>query len=240
MGRKCCFALLCVAVCDADRRFLFFEISANPNTHDSSAFASSDLGKWIAAGRLEHAGYGPFFLNGDNAYAAGKYMVVPTGKRKNGSALFDYFQSSIRMPIECSFGILVRRWGILWRPLEMKFEMRAATVTACMRLHNFCIDQRLGNSTLDLGNIVKGKAEMSPNTWRKVPVFGRNGRPERMMSFAGPAPATDDAGTAANPFAPTTTAQVGSKCPVRDALVAQLEASPRARAVFNARRKHRT
>ena len=65
-------------------------------------------------------------------------MVVPSGMSADDA--FDFYQSSARMPIECSFGILVRRWGILWRALEVRFDRRAATVGACMRLHNYCIN----------------------------------------------------------------------------------------------------
>ena len=219
-------------MCDAHRRFLFFEISTNPNTHDSSAFASSELGRWLAAGRLEHPGYGPFFLNGDNAYPSCRYIVVPTGKRAH--AVFDYVQSSVRMPIECSFGILVRRWGIFWRPLEMKFEMRAATISACMRLHNYCIDERLASTnhpSLDIGNVVNGEAVMgTEKNWLPVPLFGRNGRPERLMSGAGP-----DAVAAAS----AAWSSLRGRSDVRANLVAQIDASQRAQYLFAARRSNR-
>lgn len=39
-----------------------------------------------------------------------------------------------------AFGILVRRWGILWRPLEVAFHKLASVVNVLMNLHNFCID----------------------------------------------------------------------------------------------------
>ena len=55
---------------------------------------------------------------------------------------YDFYQSSNRMPIECSFGILIRRWGVLWRPLTQRFESRAPLIVALMHLHNFCIDER--------------------------------------------------------------------------------------------------
>ena len=43
------------------------------------------------------------------------------------------------MAIECAFGMLVRRWGILWRPLGFAFERRSPLIGALMRLHNWCI-----------------------------------------------------------------------------------------------------
>ena len=38
------------------------------------------------------------------------------------------------MVIECAFGVLVRLWGVFWRPLEVKFRRRSALIGATMRL----------------------------------------------------------------------------------------------------------
>eukprot|EP00965_Chrysotila_dentata_P175292 5786274-Pleurochrysis_carterae.AAC.1 len=32
------------------------------------------------------------------------------------------------MPIECAFGILVRRFGVFWRPLAVRFDRRAKLI----------------------------------------------------------------------------------------------------------------
>ena len=66
-------------------------------------------------------------------------MITPTGRDDD----FDFEQSSLRINIECAFGELVRRWGVLWRPLEMDFKKRAPVIGCCIRLHNFCVLQRL-------------------------------------------------------------------------------------------------
>ena len=31
----------------------------------------------------------------------------------------------------------------MWRPLEMRFEIRSAIIGCCIRLHNYCINARL-------------------------------------------------------------------------------------------------
>lgn len=56
---------------------------------------------------------------------------------------FNFEQSSLRINIECVFGELIRRWGILWRPLEMSFGHRSAVIGCCIRLHNYCLNARL-------------------------------------------------------------------------------------------------
>ena len=99
-------------------------------------------------------------------------MVVPTGLAEFDD--FDFEQSSNRMCIECAFGILIRRWGILWRPLEMQFEKRSAVIAACMRLHNWCIDKRIQVPAFQVDG---GLSEIQPNRWERTPKFDKDGAP---------------------------------------------------------------
>ena len=114
--RKCEYALLCMACCDADRRILDYDISQVPTTHDSQAFAMSDVGRRVCNGELP----APFFINGDSAFSLSNSEGLLTWMDK-----FDYHQSSNRVAIECAFGMLVKRWAILWKPLTVRFDRRA-------------------------------------------------------------------------------------------------------------------
>lgn len=125
VARKGEFALLCMAGCDAARRFLYFDISQAPTTHDSLAWSGSEIGQAVLNGELPDS----FFVSGD-AFSAGPSMVTPSGEPEHDD--YDYHQSSNRMPIECAFGMLVRRWGIFWCPLSMRFDRRALVVEACV------------------------------------------------------------------------------------------------------------
>ena len=171
--RKHGFFLLCIAVCDAQRRFLFFDISQVPTTHDSLAWGVTDLGVRIANGELP----APFFLNGDAAFALSPSMVTPSGDPALDD--YDYFQSSNRMPIECTFGILVRRFGVLYKKIKVRFDRRAHLVAACMRLHNYCIDMRIQDETRDKGGI----SMVCPGRWELTPVFDRDGRPVEYLDI---------------------------------------------------------
>ncbi len=42
------------------------------------------------------------------------------------------------MNIECSFGFLVARWGVLWRPLRSALMHNICTIRAVVALHNWC------------------------------------------------------------------------------------------------------
>ena len=91
-------------------------------------------------------------------------------------ALTDLYQFNNNL--RCSFGILVRRWGILWRPLGMRFDKRAATISACMNLHNFCIDHNISDDT----EIRQGLGQVQPGRWERAPLFDREGRPVRYLA----------------------------------------------------------
>lgn len=144
--RKDKFGLLCVAICDYKRRFTWWDMSHVGSMHDWMAWHATPLGSAINEGALPH----PYFINADSAFSVGPNMMVPFWCAKHGSAedSWNYVQSQNRMAIECAFGILVRRWGILWRSLEMQWEKRTHVVSACMRLHNWCIDHNTGEDVL--------------------------------------------------------------------------------------------
>ena len=81
------------------------------SVHDSLAYACSTLAFVIHEGNLPQG----LFLNGDNEYACDKQMVTPYPGRginvENG--LFNFYLSRVRINIECEFGMLHARWGIL-------------------------------------------------------------------------------------------------------------------------------
>jgi len=87
-----------------------------------------------------------------------------------------------RMAIECAFGILVRRWGVFWRPLEVRMDRRAPLISAAMRMHNYCIDRRI---SIDLRQVA-GASEIQPRVWAPTPNFGKNGEPLDFLDTTNP------------------------------------------------------
>lgn len=168
--RKDDYALLCIAICDANMKFIFADFRQSPTTHDSLAFRQTELGAQIGNGAMPW----PFFLNGDSAFIAGANMVTPTGV----DADFDFLQSSKRVIIERAFGLLVKRWGILWRPIEVLFARRIPLITACMKLHNFCVDHRVPEPAF---REAAGRCEVQPDEWRTPPRVNENGGPLDML-----------------------------------------------------------
>ena len=62
---------------------------------------------------------------------------------------------------------------MFWRPLEIKFRCRAGLISAAIRLHNFCIDQRLSLELKDF----EGDSEIQPRVWLPTPRVNENGSP---------------------------------------------------------------
>ena len=55
---------------------------------------------------------------------------------------YNFFHSSSRISVECAFGEIDLRWGILWRPLKFSLKHNLQVIDACLKLHNFIIDYR--------------------------------------------------------------------------------------------------
>ena len=127
------------AICDARRRSVFVSMDMPGATHDSRAFSFSALWAALQIGLLiQVSGY---HILGDTAYQGTCQIFTPyIGNVSAEESVFSFYHSSIRMCIECSFGILVGRWGILWKPLRVPLHRAPVVIEACMTLHNLCID----------------------------------------------------------------------------------------------------
>jgi hypothetical protein len=70
----------------------------------------------------------------------------------------NFYHSQLWINIECAFGILVHRWGMLQKPMiNVGVGKISSLVLALCKLHNFCIDQSCDNldspSVQDIANI---------------------------------------------------------------------------------------
>jgi len=146
-GRKKKFGLNMMGTVDAEGRFLNIQIGHPWSTSDYLAFATSDL-----KAKLEEPGFlAPgMVLFGDNAYGNCSYMVTPIKGARPGKDAdsFNFYQSQVRIHVECAFSKLVHRWGVLRRPLHSRLGITkmCAMVHALCRLNNFCINLRVSDS----------------------------------------------------------------------------------------------
>ena len=167
-GHKKDVGLNMQAVCDAKLRFTFISVmcpgeSSNNvpriqyqlqaihlhshsictgagKTNDYKAYVSScikDLIESLPEG---------YFVVGDNAYVNTNHMLVPyPGKLSFQSKedTFNFYMSQLRVRIENAFALLVRRWGVLQKALQMPLRFQPTLIKAVCCLHNFCIDEKV-------------------------------------------------------------------------------------------------
>lgn len=130
-------------ICDKKQRILWSSIGAKGSSHDSTVFKNSALYKYLMdkADYLYERG---MYLVGDSAYALRGFILCPYDNTKAGSQEdnYNFFQSSQRIHIECTFGEIISRFGIFWRPLEGSLSQHKYTIEACFRIHNLIVNDR--------------------------------------------------------------------------------------------------
>lgn len=76
-------------------------------------------------------------------------LLVPYDRAQPGSKedSFNYQLSSSHIYVECAFGTMYTKWGILWKPLQFRLKHNVVVVidTICW-LHNFLIDYEPDNN----------------------------------------------------------------------------------------------
>ena len=132
-------------VCDARWRFTYISVQHPASASDYLAFVTSSLYQKLTEGTGLPDGY---CLYGDNAYINETYMAVPFPNTSSGPKdAYNYYQSQVRINIECAFGVLTNRWHLLKSPLNANIPINHmnALLSCLCKIHNFCIDN--GNAT---------------------------------------------------------------------------------------------
>ena len=87
-----------------------------------------------------------FVVISDNAYKPTEHNCPIYGRAERLIPKYDnfsYYASQCRIRIEMAFGIIVKKWGILSRPLNVPIHKIKFIVLAIARLNNFLINERL-------------------------------------------------------------------------------------------------
>ncbi|CAM9391742.1 unnamed protein product, partial [Pylaiella littoralis] len=128
------------AICDAQYRIRAWTMNCPGSQNDRTTFKVSGFPKLLEA---LPKGY---YIVGDAAYPGSDVVLVPHPGTKvsDSQDALNYHLSQCRIAIEQTFGILVSiKWGILWKPLELRLGNVAPLVESLVRLHNFCRDRKV-------------------------------------------------------------------------------------------------
>ena len=126
------------AAWDSQCRFVFAALAAPGGVNDIMAYRKTGL--HIYCQNLPTGKY----IIGDNAYVCSEHVLTPFSgdERKNKQKdAFNFYLSQLRIRIEMTFGLLVNKWRIFKRPLQMKVKNVGRVFLCATRLHNFCRDE---------------------------------------------------------------------------------------------------
>eukprot|EP00457_Paulinella_chromatophora_P007336 gb/GEZN01007359.1/.p1 GENE.gb/GEZN01007359.1/~~gb/GEZN01007359.1/.p1 ORF type:complete len:501 (+),score=25.03 gb/GEZN01007359.1/:73-1503(+) len=142
-SRKNTYGVIVLSIFDAERRCIFLSVNAPGSCNDSMAFEFTTLFQKLEAGIIHIPK--PFHFVGDNAFPQRTWMCVPMpGKISllpSHYSAYNFYLSQLRIHSECGFGMVVRKWGIFWKPMEFKLQNVPIVIATAFKLHNFFIDE---------------------------------------------------------------------------------------------------
>jgi len=140
--RKGGFAIIVLAGCDVDGRFICATARHSGSTNDIVAWNDSELRYFLEVTQGLPSKY--FFI-GDEAFTNTQQFLSPWPGRglDRYKDSFNYWLSHSRQCVERGFGMLTKRWGIFWRPFTFSFHLLSTVILVCMKLHNLCLDRQI-------------------------------------------------------------------------------------------------
>ena len=145
--RKGFYAFNIQIIADKNKMILWKSALHKGAQHDSPAFQTSNLYEQLQ-NKMEWLLEKKYYLIGDSAYSIRSFLLVPYDRSTPGSKEdgFNYHLSACRIYVECTFGALYNRWGILWRPLLFSLQHNVVVIDSVCRLHNFIIKYEMDHN----------------------------------------------------------------------------------------------
>jgi len=152
------YGLNCQAACDHHSRFNFFGV-AGPGV-----MSDRDAVKQVPLAELIEQLPGLYCAIADCAYTPTEHMIPVFGgalalQKRNDN--FNFYASQCRIRIEMACGMMVQKFGVLQRPLRIGLKNVKHMMNAIVRLHNFCINERLS----------RGQNAVPDDARRGIPIF---------------------------------------------------------------------
>lgn len=151
--RKNFYALNVQAICDRNKRCLWISPGHQGASHDSFAWSETKLYDLLQEMKDNLKEHGLFFV-GDSAYPMSAFLLAPYDNTMPNTPedSYNFWHSNSRIRIECLFGELVMRCGLLWKPLQYPLDMCCNIIRSAALLHNFLVDAR---ENRDIGQMEK-------------------------------------------------------------------------------------
>ena len=137
------YGVNCQAVSDHLSRFIYFAVCGPGVMGDNIAVREVNLFSLIDNLPV------PFCVIGDAAYQPTEHLVAMyygANKKRPLYDNFNFYASQLRIRIEMAFGLMTKKWGILWRPVTADIKKLKYLAVAIAHLHNYCINERIIDS----------------------------------------------------------------------------------------------
>lgn len=165
-------SIVLMAIADAEYKFLYIDVGCNGRVSDGGVF-----GKCTFQHALDNESLGlpppqpllgrvlnvPYLFVADDAFRMQKHILKPyPGKSLSaGQRIFNYRLSRARRVVENAFGIMTKRFQILYRPIQLNENKTTLVTLACCALHNFLIQKNtnyMDGFSMDAeGNLLLGE-----------------------------------------------------------------------------------
>jgi len=143
------FSIVLMAAANSNYEFIFADVGVNGRVSDGGVISHTKFGKMmdkqdIAVPPPKEICENdvipiPYVFLGDDAFPLTENFMKPYPGRDldKEKSIFNYRLSRARRVIENVFGILVSRFGVFHRPIQLSPEKAQTVTLACCYLHNF-------------------------------------------------------------------------------------------------------
>ncbi|KHJ79280.1 hypothetical protein OESDEN_21077 [Oesophagostomum dentatum] len=144
---KSFYSIILLAVCDCDYNFISFDVGSPGRAGDAGVFRNSDIKDFFEnndhlfpeAAPLSDVGEVQYHILVDGGFGMSHRYIRPYAETANSDESqrrFNAKHSGARRMIESSFGILVRRFAILQKAMQVEPKKAAKIVKSLIILHN--------------------------------------------------------------------------------------------------------
>ena len=141
-------SIVLLAIADANCCFTLIDVGSYGRNSDSSVFTESNMGKAFISGCLgipqsreipNTATKIPCFLVGDAAFPLKPNLMRPYPRKDldYSKRVYNYRISRARRTVECAFGMLAQKFGVLHTLMMTSVEVSESLVKSICVLHNF-------------------------------------------------------------------------------------------------------
>lgn len=165
-------SIILLALVDHDYCFTYVDVGAKGRSSDGGVFGNSSLFEALEKKLLNIPK--DAVIVGDDAFPLKTYLLKPYSRRNltKEEKVFNYRLSRARRISENAFGILVSKFRIFHRAIDLKPEKVDKIVMACCSLHNWF--RKTNNAYIHSGLIDEEDSnyEHIPGLWRDNQICG--------------------------------------------------------------------